>query len=90
MSYPSFYAHSQTEKENRKFETHSVNALIFFQRKQVLFESISTVLPATPQGKYIHLLLGNYVKLSAYKLEKVITRFWTDFLLVYMSHTNYI
>lgn len=56
---------THTEKENKKFRTRSVNALIFFQRKQVLFESISTLLPAIPQGKYIHLLLINYVKLSA-------------------------
>lgn len=50
MSYPSFCAHSNTEWEKRKFGTRSVNALIFFQRKQVLFESILTVLPVIPQG----------------------------------------
>lgn len=65
MSYPSFCADSHTEKESRKFGTRSVNALIFFQRKEVLFESISTVLPVIPQGKYICLLLIKYVKLSA-------------------------
>lgn len=53
MSHPSFYAHSTTEQEKRKFGTCSVNALIFFQREQDLLESVLTLLPVIPQGKYM-------------------------------------